>query len=104
MRVVLIVLLLVGYVYSFNTSSLSKDFDNDRIIRVIDLTSSVVKEDIGIRANYLGADPTQFYHFVLPSVFYDDISSMEAFLKHKSKDALNIELAGFDQEQLNVSL
>lgn len=99
MRVLLIVLLIVGYVYSLNTSLLSKDFDNDRIIRVIDLTSSVVKEDIGIRANYLGANPTQFYHFVLPSVLYNDISLMEAFLKHKSKDALKMELAGFDQEQ-----
>lgn len=104
MRVLLIVLLIVGYVYSLNTSLLSKDFDNDRIIRVIDLTSSVVKEDIGIRANYLGANPTQFYHFVLPSVLYNDISLMEAFLKHKSKDALKMELAGFDQEQLNVFL
>ncbi|KAI8645820.1 Ribophorin I-domain-containing protein [Parasitella parasitica] len=99
MRVLVTALLFLGCVYSFNTSQLYREFDNDRILRVIDLTSSVVKEDIAIRANYLGASPTQVYHFVLTSVLHDDVSSLEAFLKHKTKDALKMEFAGFDQEQ-----
>ncbi|KAL9542653.1 hypothetical protein MBANPS3_008509 [Mucor bainieri] len=99
----LLFLAMVGGVRAFNASALAKDYDNDRIIRVIDVSSSVVKEEIGIRANYLGSEPTQVYYFVLPAVIYPDVASMEAFLKHKTKDALTMVFAGFDNEQqLNV--
>jgi len=95
----LLLLITVSHVNAFNTSAVSKNYDNDRVIRVIDVSSSVVKEEIGIRANYLGSEPTQVYHFVLPAALYHDVASMEAFLKHKSKDALTMAFAGFDQEQ-----
>ncbi|KAL9559332.1 hypothetical protein PS6_000799 [Mucor atramentarius] len=96
---ILLLLIAASYVNAFNTSAVSKNYDNDRIIRVVDVSSSVVKEEIGIRANYLGSEPAQVYHFVLPASLYHNVASMEAFLKHKSKDALTMAFAGFDQEQ-----
>ncbi|GAN01038.1 dolichyl-diphosphooligosaccharide--protein glycosyltransferase subunit 1 [Mucor ambiguus] len=95
----LLLLAIVGGASAFNASALSKDYDNDRIIRVIDVSSSVVREEIGIRANYLGSEPTQVYFFVLPAMIHHDVATMEAFLKHKSKDALAMVFTGFDQEQ-----
>jgi len=95
----LLLLAAVSCISAFNASAVSKDYDNDRIIRVIDMSTSVIKEEVGIRANYLGSEPTRTYHFVLPAVLHDNVASMEAFLKHKSKDALAMAFAGFDQEQ-----
>jgi hypothetical protein len=95
-------LLLVVFVHAvkaIDVSSLAKNFENDRVVRTVDLCTSIVKEDIGIRANNTGPKATNVYHFTIPMIHHNAMASYDAYLKQKAKRRLIMELAGFDQSQ-----
>jgi oligosaccharyltransferase complex subunit alpha (ribophorin I) len=100
---VLVYLLLLAFVHTtvqaIDVSSLTENFVNERVIRTVDLSTSVVKEDIGIKANNTGSKATTAYHFAIPITHHNTMASYHAFLKQKAKQRLVMEPAGFDQLQ-----
>ncbi|KAI8979782.1 Ribophorin I [Mycotypha africana] len=54
-------------------------FHNDRVRRVVDLTSSVVKEKITLKATNMGGKPMDRYYFTIPSAYKDHIAYHQAY-------------------------
>lgn len=77
----------------------AEDFENLRVLRVVDLTRSVVKEDIGIRAKNTAQVAQDVYYFVMPIVYMPFIASFQAHLKQGTKDPLVMESIGLDSTQ-----
>jgi hypothetical protein len=92
-------LLATAATATINVYENQEDFKNLRVLRVMDLTKSVVKEDIGIRAKNTGNQATDIYYFVMPIPCIPFIASYTAHLKQGTKDSLVMESIGLDVTQ-----
>lgn len=81
---------------SIDIKSKSNDFRNIRVLRVIDLTSSIVKESIGIHTKNNGSKAQSIYYYTIPSIYRPHLSSYQAYLKQGQKNALDMESMGLD--------
>ncbi|KAI8579906.1 hypothetical protein K450DRAFT_239666 [Umbelopsis ramanniana AG] len=71
-------------------------FKNVKTIRTIDLRSTVVREDIGIRAENIDSQPQTEYYVPLPEEYDNKVAHFTATLKTTTKEALPVEKLGFD--------
>lgn len=71
-------------------------FKNIKTIRTIDLRSTVVREDIGIRAENIDSQPQSEYYVPLPEAYDEKVALFTASLKVGSKDNLPVEKIGLD--------
>ncbi|CDH51153.1 ribophorin i [Lichtheimia corymbifera JMRC:FSU:9682] len=81
------------------TIPIDPTFRNTRLIRVVDLRSGVVHEDIGIRAKNIDKASATEYIFTIPKNAEEHVASITAFLRQEPKTPLSIEQAGFDSEK-----
>ncbi|KAI8381186.1 Ribophorin I [Radiomyces spectabilis] len=81
------------------TIPIAPDFVNTKALRVIDLRSSIVHEDIGIRAKNIQNQPVSEYFVTIPKPVEERIASISAFLRQEPKSSLSIEQVGFDSER-----
>ncbi|KAL0073030.1 Ribophorin I [Phycomyces blakesleeanus] len=88
------------------TNSISKTtipipthFQNIKVLRIIDLRTPIVHEDIGFRAKNIGNQPVNEYYLTFKAQDEENIASINAFLRQGPKTALSIEQAGFDSEK-----
>lgn len=98
-QIYLLLFLIASCLALVDVSSLSNDFRNARVIRALDLSTSIVKEDIGIRAKNTGKHAMNVYYFILPTIYLPFIASYTANSKQGSKDLLQIEPIGLDTNQ-----
>lgn len=91
------ILLFANTIFATDLGSLSKYFVNDKIRRVVDLTSSIVKEDIIIRANNTRNMEVTEYYMAIPQEFTNKLSSFDVVLKQKPDEPLDIQNIGFDE-------
>ncbi|KAI7855229.1 Ribophorin I [Circinella umbellata] len=84
---------------SKTTIPIAPKFRNTRVIRVVDLRTNVVQEDIGIRAKNIDSTPNNEYIFSLPQKAEEHVAIISAFLRQEPKTSLTIEQAGFDSEK-----
>ncbi|KAI8070922.1 Ribophorin I [Gongronella butleri] len=101
-----VLVLVLASVAAASPSSVAKgrvpipeDFKNLKVLRVLDTRTSVVHEDIGIRAENIGAKPVNDYYFIAPRDVNDRIAHLEAFLRQEPRIGLNVENVGFDSER-----
>ncbi|ORX55746.1 Ribophorin I [Hesseltinella vesiculosa] len=73
-------------------------FNNNKVLRVIDMRSSIVREDVGIRAENIGDVPADAYYYAVPKVINDKVAHVEGFLREEPKSSLKVESVGFDDE------
>lgn len=71
-------------------------FKNVKTIRTVDLRSTVVREDIGIRAENIDSQPQTEYYVPLPEEYDNKVAHFAAALKTTSKETLPVEKLGFD--------
>jgi oligosaccharyltransferase complex subunit alpha (ribophorin I) len=95
----LLLVLASGCLATIDITSLAGEFKNIRVLRVLDLTSSIVKEDIGIRAKNIKPSATDVYYFILPSIYRPFIASYQAHSKEGLKEPLQMESIGLDVTQ-----
>lgn len=81
------------------TIPIAPNFRNTRLIRVVDLRTGVVHEDIGIRAKNIDQSPVNEYIFTIPKSAEEHVADITAFLRQEPKTPLNIQQAGFDSEK-----
>ncbi|KAH8552962.1 Ribophorin I [Umbelopsis sp. PMI_123] len=87
-----------GYKKDISTTivDLPVNFKNVKTIRTVDLRSTVVREDIGIRAENIDNQPQNEYYVPLPEEYDNKVAHFTAALKTASKEALPVEKIGFD--------
>jgi oligosaccharyltransferase complex subunit alpha (ribophorin I) len=61
-------------------------FENTKVIRVIDIKSGIAREDVGIRAKNIDKAPASEYFFYLPVVISNSTASITAFLRKQKTD------------------
>ncbi|KAG0163336.1 dolichyl-diphosphooligosaccharide--protein glycosyltransferase subunit 1 [Apophysomyces sp. BC1034] len=90
----------------FSSSHVSKEplsiplsLKNTKALRVLDIKSSIVHEDIGIRAKNIDDKPVKDYYFTFPAPAAERIASISAFLRQEPQTALTITPAGFDSQK-----
>lgn len=86
------------------TIPVSPDFKNIKVLRVLDLRSNIVVEDLGIRAKNIHTKPVSQYMFALPRQADEHVASIGAFLRQEPKTGLSIEQAGFDSEKCVLAI
>jgi hypothetical protein len=101
--ILLLILLIFAFIGGSNsiTSSIdirskSKDYRNIRVLRVINLTASIVREQIGIHTKNTGSEPTSIYYFTIPAIYQSHLATYHAYLKQGSKVPLEMESVGLD--------
>lgn len=77
----------------------SNDFRNVRVIRLLDLSTPIIKEDIAIHAKNTAQNTVDAYYFVLPEIYMPFIASFTANSKQGNKDPLQIESVAADMTQ-----
>jgi oligosaccharyltransferase complex subunit alpha (ribophorin I) len=77
------------------TWALPNQFENTKVIRVIDVNSAIAREDIGIRAKNTDTQAATDYYFYVPNVISKNAASISAFLR-KQKTELQVTLEGSD--------
>ncbi|SAM09555.1 hypothetical protein [Absidia glauca] len=81
------------------TIPIPTSFKNVKVIRVLDARTSIVHEDIGIRAKNIADAPVTEYLATIPAAVDDHVASITAFLRQQPKTPLIVEKAGFDSER-----
>lgn len=81
------------------TIPIPNTFKNVKVIRVLDARTSIVQEDIGIRAKNIANAPVTEYIATIPAAVDDHVASVTAFLRQQPKTPLTVEKAGFDSER-----
>ncbi|KAI9258646.1 Ribophorin I [Helicostylum pulchrum] len=77
----------------------SNDFRNVRVIRLLDLSTPIIKEDIAIHAKNTAQNTVDAYYFILPEIYMPFIASFTANSKQGNKDPLQIESVAADMTQ-----
>ncbi|KAI9319084.1 Ribophorin I [Dichotomocladium elegans] len=77
---------------------IAPNFIISRLIRVVNLRSGVVHEDIGIRAKNIHTEAVNKYIFTVPKNAEARLAYINAFLRQEPKTDLPIKQAGFDSE------
>jgi oligosaccharyltransferase complex subunit alpha (ribophorin I) len=77
------------------TWAFPNQFENIKVLRVIDVDSAIAREDIGIRAKNTDSKAATDYYFYVPNVVYKNTASISAFLR-KQKTELEVTLEGTD--------
>lgn len=72
-------------------------FENTKVLRVIDINKAIAREDIGIRAKNIDKEPATDYYFVFPSVLQDHVASISAQLR-KEKTPLQVSAPEFNEQ------
>ncbi|KAL0145580.1 Ribophorin I [Mucor lusitanicus] len=70
-------------------------FENIKVLRVIDVDSAIAREDVGIRAKNIDTKAASAYYFHLPAILAQNTASISAFLR-KQKTELEVELDEYD--------
>ncbi|KAI8647550.1 Ribophorin I [Parasitella parasitica] len=70
-------------------------FENSKVLRVIDVDSAIAREDIGIRAKNIDTKDANAYYFHLPAVLAKNTATIFAFLR-KQKTELDVSLEEWD--------
>lgn len=70
-------------------------FENTKVIRTIDVTTGIAREDVGIRAKNIDSVPASEYYFYVPIVISKNAASISAFLR-KEKTELKVVLEDED--------
>lgn len=81
------------------TIPISPDFTNVKLLRVLDLRTNIVQEDLGVRAKNIQSYPVSEYIFMLPQEEEEKAASVSAFLRQEPKTSLSITQVGFDSEK-----
>ncbi|KAI7904226.1 Ribophorin I [Cokeromyces recurvatus] len=77
-------------------------FENAKVLRVIDINNAIAREEVGIRARNVDNKVAQDYYFYLPSFVAQKSATISAFLK-KEKTPLKLDFYKLDeQSDLNV--
>ncbi|KAI8073451.1 Ribophorin I [Gilbertella persicaria] len=71
------------------TWAFPKQFENVKVIRVIEVDSGIAREDVGVRAKNVDNQPASDYYFYLPQIVTDNAASISAFLR-KQKTELDV--------------
>lgn len=77
------------------TWAFPNQFENTKVIRVIDVNSAIAREDIGVRAKNTDNQPATDYYFYVPNVVAQNAASVSAFLR-KQKTELDVTFEGSD--------
>ncbi|KAF7724821.1 dolichyl-diphosphooligosaccharide--protein glycosyltransferase subunit 1 [Apophysomyces ossiformis] len=72
---------------------------NVKALRVLDIRSSIIHEDIGIRAKNIDDKPVDNYYFTVPAPIVEHIASMKAFLRQEPQTSLVITPVGLDLQK-----
>ncbi|KAI9243585.1 Ribophorin I [Helicostylum pulchrum] len=87
-------LLLLAFSYACVVLAIPHQFENSKVIRTIEVTSAIAREDVGIRAKNIDSAPASQYYFYVPAVIAESAASFNAFLR-KEKTELKVT---FEQE------
>lgn len=72
-------------------------FENTKVLRVIDLKNAIAREDIGIRAKNIDKEPATDYYFIVPSILQDNVATISAQLR-KEKTPLTVSAPEFNEQ------
>ncbi|KAG2210082.1 hypothetical protein INT46_001912 [Mucor plumbeus] len=87
-RFLLNVLFALSCVVSF-VWAIPTQFENIKVLRVIDVDSAIAREDVGIRAKNIDTKAANEYYFHLPAILAQNTASISAFLR-KQKTELEV--------------
>ncbi|OBZ87528.1 Dolichyl-diphosphooligosaccharide--protein glycosyltransferase subunit 1A, partial [Choanephora cucurbitarum] len=83
---------LCSLVWAFPTQ-----FENTKVVRVIEINTGIAREDIGVRAKNVDTKPATDYYFYLPHIVTQNAASISAFLR-KQKTPLDVALQQADDD------
>lgn len=96
-RLLLQLVFALGCVYAF-----PNQFENTKVIRVIDVNAGIAREDVGIRAKNIDTTAASEYYFYLPTIVSKSAAIITASLR-KQKTELPVTLHDEDVvNQLNI--
>ncbi|KAI7895853.1 Ribophorin I [Mucor mucedo] len=91
--------LLLQVLFAFSCACVAlafpTQFENTKVIRTIDVTTAIAREDVGIRAKNIDSVPASEYYFYVPIVISKNAASISAFLR-KQKTELQVVLEDED--------
>lgn len=91
--------LLLQVLFAFSCACVAfafpNQFENTKVIRTIDITSAIAREDVGIRAKNIDSVAASEYYFYVPVVIAKNTASISAFLR-KQKTELEVVLEDED--------
>lgn len=91
--------LLLQVLFAFSCAcvvfAFPNQFENTKVIRTIDVTSAIAREDVGIRAKNINNAPASEYYFYVPVVISKSTASISAFMR-KQKTELKVTLEDED--------
>lgn len=76
--------------------AVSVQFENTKVLRVINVNNAIAREEIGIRAKNIDNEPANEYYLLFPPVVHKQIASISASLR-KEKTPLEVAAPEFDE-------
>jgi oligosaccharyltransferase complex subunit alpha (ribophorin I) len=71
-------------------------FENTKVLRVINVNDAIAREEIGIRAKNIDDKPATEYYLTFPSIMHNRIASVSAALR-KEKTTLQVSAPESDE-------